>query len=93
MSMISSRINPLLSIFCPLNNGYLKLCDFGLAKFVENTNRTKPDLCSEGYAPPEILKGNKFRFKVDICSIGCICELCDLKKSFAQSTSQGRSLI
>ena len=71
----------------PLNilsaNGHLKLCDFGIAKFIENSTRINPDYCSEGYAAPEILGGKKFRFKVDIWSIGCILyELCTLKKPF-----------
>ena len=78
----------------PLNilsvNNKLKICDFGIAKLIENTTRINPDYCSEGYAAPEILEGKKFRFKVDIWSIGCILyELCALKKPFDKRYEHG----
>ena len=82
----------------PLNilsaNGHLKLCDFGIAKFIENTTRINPDYCSEGYAAPEILGGKKFRFKVDIWSMGCILyELCTLKSPLIEGISLEKSTI
>ena len=65
-------------------NGRLKLCDFGIARVLENTEHNlKTKNLTWAYAAPELMANKEFRFKVDIWALGCILyELCALKKPF-----------
>lgn len=47
-----------------------KLCDFGLACYVDRSLRTKSG--SPGYMAPEILRGNSYSTKADIFSAGVV---------------------
>ena len=53
-----------------LENGYIKLIDFGTAK--EITDKTKTIIGTPHYMAPEVILGEGYSFKVDFWSIG-IC--------------------
>lgn len=64
--------------------GALKLGDFGLARFLDNTEAFATTLAgSPYYMPPEICKGMKYNAAADIWSLGCVLyEMCNLRKAF-----------
>ena len=53
-----------------LDNGFIKLIDFGTAKAI--TDRTKTIIGTPHYMAPEVILGEGYTFKVDYWSIG-IC--------------------
>ena len=65
-------------------HGNMKICDFGIARIIENAEEeifTHKSI--RAYAAPELLESKKFRYKADIWALGCIFyELCALKKPF-----------
>ena len=68
------------------SEGKLKICDFGIARVLENTQEyIKTKRLSRAYAAPELLSNKNCRFGIDIWSLGCILyELCALKRPFAK---------
>ena len=61
------------------NQGVVKLCDFGLARFIENSSviRNKPNMTTRvvtrWYRAPELLLGDThYKDKIDIWSAGCV---------------------
>ena len=66
------------------SKGIVKLGDFGLAKYLPNTQAfAKTATGSPYYLPPEICKGEQYNFSADIWSLGCVLyELCSLKRAF-----------
>ena len=65
--------------------GVVKLGDFGLAKYLPNTQAfAKTATGSPYYLPPEICKGEQYNMSADIWSLGCVLyELCALKRPFS----------
>lgn len=56
-----------------LENGYIKLLDFGTAKEIQD--RTTTVIGTPEYMAPEIIKGEGYSFGVDYWSIGiCLYE-------------------
>ena len=57
------------------SNGELKLCDFGLAKYVDAARRANMTtmVVTRWYRAPELFLGDRnYSEKVDIWSVGCI---------------------
>ena len=56
------------------NNGYLKLCDFGLCKIIEVKNELSNSFCgSAEYISPEIISGNGYDYMSDWWAFGILC--------------------
>ena len=56
------------------NDGYLKLCDFGLCKIIENESELSSSFCgSTEYISPEIISGKGYSFISDWWSFGILC--------------------
>jgi len=56
------------------NEGYLKLCDFGLCKIIEERRELTTSFCgSYEYISPEIISGNGHSFMSDWWSFGILC--------------------
>ena len=56
------------------DNGYLKLCDFGLCKIIEEPNELSNSFCgSAEYISPEIISGNGYNKMSDWWSFGILC--------------------
>ena len=53
-------------------NGYVKLADFGLAKFMKNTDSTQSFCGTAEYLAPEILEMNGHGFAVDWWTFGVL---------------------
>jgi serine/threonine protein kinase len=54
-----------------LNNGVLKLSDFGWSIYSEETRKT---FCGTlDYVSPEVIQGKQYDFRVDNWSIGILC--------------------
>lgn len=54
------------------NEGFLKICDFGLARRVSGTMMTQ-EVVSLWYRAPELLMGpTPYSWEIDMWSIGCI---------------------
>ena len=63
-----------------INGIFFKLCDFGLAKFIDDKTNTR--LVGTLYYAPEVKDGEKYDTKCDVYSIGRIgCELFDVNIS------------
>ena len=73
--------NNVLIVKEPTNGRYLKLCDFGLAKPIENKTRTHTrSLGAEQFMAPEVRELNKdkktrYNVKADVYSLGKISEV------------------
>ena len=70
------------------NQGVIKLCDFGLARYIENSSNIKfnPNMTTRvvtrWYRAPELLLGDThYKDKIDIWSVGCV---------FAELLTEGR---
>ena len=58
-----------------LENGYIKLIDFGTAKEIED--KTKTIIGTAQYMAPEVILGELYSFEIDFWSIGiCLYEFC-----------------
>ena len=56
------------------SDGHLRIADFGFAKFYDpNEGGLTETLGSPLYMAPEIIKGDRYKEKVDIWSTGIIC--------------------
>lgn len=58
-----------------LDNGILKICDFGFARFVENLSDQLKMSCKKGtynYMAPEVFYGEEYNSKCDVWSLGVI---------------------
>ncbi|EWC90096.1 NEK protein kinase [Plasmodium falciparum NF54] len=65
-----------------------KIGDFGLAKFIEQTEQTNTLCGTIGYMAPEICKNINYSFPADIWSLGIILyELISLKPPFKSNNS------
>ncbi|SOV21463.1 NIMA related kinase 2 [Plasmodium sp. DRC-Itaito] len=65
-----------------------KIGDFGLAKFIEQTEKTNTLCGTIGYMAPEICKNINYSFPADIWSLGIILyELISLKPPFKSNNS------
>ena len=51
------------------NGIFIKLCDFGLAKYHEDKTHTKGLLCTPSYVAPEVY-GGRYDTKADVYSLG-----------------------
>jgi len=70
------------------NEKKVKLCDFGLSKIYTYQGTHTPGVVTEYYRPPEVcMKYNKYDYKMDIWSIGCIFYEIIMKKPFIRSRS------
>lgn len=58
-----------------------KLCDFGLSAFLNDSDGLTLRCGSPGFVAPEILRRQKYDFKVDIFSAGIICYIMLIGKS------------
>eukprot|EP00210_Caulerpa_lentillifera_P004948 g4722.t1 len=56
------------------DNGFVKLCDFGLARYVpQESARLSPTVATLWYRPPELLLGSdEYDCSLDIWAIGCV---------------------
>merc|ERR1712066_245089 len=52
------------------SQGYLKLCDFGLAKQLDSSMRTFSVVGTAFYMAPEVIKGHGHGLEADIWSLG-----------------------
>ena len=68
-NVIHRDIKPENLIFT--NNGYLKLTDFGIAKFIKSPNKTDTS-GTPGYMAPEVLFGKNHSRTVDYFAVGVI---------------------
>ncbi|EGR28467.1 protein kinase domain protein [Ichthyophthirius multifiliis] len=55
-----------------LNNGILKICDFGYATFVEKDKMRQTFCGTLDYVSPEMVEGKQYDFSVDIWSVGIL---------------------
>lgn len=71
------------------SEGYIKICDFGLARYFNiPLSRYTPDVISEYYRPIELLYGDKnYDISVDIWSLGCCLAEMSIKKPLFCSDS------
>jgi serine/threonine protein kinase len=53
--------------------GYLKICDYGLAKFLKKGERTKTLLGTVPYLSPELVQEDYYDHSVDLWSLGVSC--------------------
>jgi NIMA (never in mitosis gene a)-related kinase len=69
-------------------SGIIKLGDFGISRVLNSTkSKAQSVLGTPYYCSPEILKSDKYEFKSDIWSLGCILyEMCSLKPPFMADT-------
>jgi cGMP-dependent protein kinase len=67
-----------------LENGYIKLIDFGTAKEIED--KTKTIIGTAQYMAPEVILGELYSFEIDFWSIGiCLYEFCCGKLPFGEN--------
>jgi NIMA (never in mitosis gene a)-related kinase len=68
--------------------GIIKLGDFGISRVLNSTkSKAQSILGTPYYCSPEILKSDKYSFKSDIWSLGCILyEMCALQPPFIADT-------
>ena len=52
------------------SQGYIKLCDYGLSKFLPLGDRTKTFLGTLAYIPPEMILGKCYGHEVDLWGLG-----------------------
>ncbi|ETW38134.1 NEK protein kinase [Plasmodium falciparum Tanzania (2000708)] len=88
------KINNMDIKYLKCNNIFLdekeraKIGDFGLAKFIEQTEQTNTLCGTIGYMAPEICKNINYSFPADIWSLGIILyELISLKPPFKSNNS------
>lgn len=60
-------------------NGYLRITDFGIARFAKEENREDTS-GTPGYMAPEVMVGQQHGFEVDYFALGVICYECALGK-------------
>lgn len=72
------------------NKGYLKICDFGLArKLFSQTKSYTPTVVTLWYRAPEILLGcDKYSSAIDMWSVGCIFAELLLKQPLLQGKTE-----
>lgn len=65
-------------------SGRIKIGDFGISKFLENTQKlASTTIGTPYYISPEICSGQTYSFKSDIWSLGCLLyEMITRKKPF-----------
>ncbi|XP_066910104.1 serine/threonine-protein kinase Nek8-like [Clytia hemisphaerica] len=60
----------------------IKICDFGISKFLTQTS-AETTVGTAHYMSPEVVEGKSYNYKSDIWSLGCILhELITLKRTF-----------
>ena len=60
-----------------LENGYIKLIDFGTATELKDKDKTNSIIGTPQYMAPEVILGDSYSFEVDYWSIGiCLYEFC-----------------
>jgi cGMP-dependent protein kinase len=60
-----------------LENGYIKLIDFGTATILKDKDKTNSIIGTPQYMAPEVILGDSYSFEVDYWSIGiCLYEFC-----------------
>lgn len=69
--MVHRDIKP--SNFLIDKQGYLKICDYGLAKFLKRDERTNTLLGTIPYLSPELVNEETYNHNVDIWSLGVAC--------------------
>ena len=64
--------------------GIVKLGDFGLATFLQNTNALlQTSIGTPFYLAPEVCRGQRYNQKADVWALGCVLyEMCTLKRAF-----------
>ena len=63
----------ILISFHPNNNRFLRLCDFGLAKYHDRSYHT-PVVGTPDYMAPEVRQGGCYNTKADVFSLGIIAQ-------------------
>lgn len=69
-------------------NSHLKIADFGISLIYSPTIRNSDTGGTPFYAAPEALRGEKYEYKSDVWSLGCILyEMCMGNSPFSQAKS------
>ena len=70
-----------------LENGFVKLIDFGAAKSINN--RTNSIIGTPQYMAPEVILGDQYSFEIDYWSVGvCLYEFVYGEMPFGQDASE-----
>lgn len=70
------------------DNYRLKIADFGISLVHASKNSSVKSLGTPYYLPPEVLRGDKYDYKSDIWSMGCILyEMCTGHSPFSQAAT------
>jgi NIMA (never in mitosis gene a)-related kinase len=66
-----------------MQNGLLKLADFGISRKLDKEEYAKTSLGTPCYLSPEMIEHSKYDYKADIWTLGCsLSELCSGRKPF-----------